>query len=72
MRAPLLKSKVASVSFRKIGVRSFNHFDRLLNIDCLEISYKYYLKSYIIQNGISYINDWIEFWKVAVVIGYVS
>ena len=57
MRAPLLKSKIASVSFRKIGVRSFNHFDRLLNINCLEISYKYYLKSYIIQNGISYIND---------------
>ena len=59
MRVPLLKSRLSSHSLRKIGVKSYNHFDGALDIECLELTYKYHLKSYIIQNGISYIMDWL-------------
>ena len=55
MHVPLLKCNPASLSLRKLGVRSYNHFRGVLNIDCTEVTYKYNLKTYILQNGISYV-----------------
>ena len=55
MHVPLLRSKQASLSIRKIGVRSYNHFKSLLDIDALELCYKYNLKTYILQNGVSFL-----------------
>ena len=51
MHVPLLRSRQASVSIRKIGVRSYNHFSSVLDIDVSELCYKYRLKTYILQKG---------------------
>ena len=57
MHVPLFRSKQASLSIRKMGVRSHNHFRSLLDIESLELCYKYNLKTYILQNGTSFLSN---------------
>ena len=38
---------------RSVGVSIFNHFDGILNMDCLFMTYKYHLKQYLIDNDVS-------------------
>ena len=52
MRAPMLKCDQATRSIRKLGVRSFNYFGSLLDMNCSLVSYKYNLKNHILDNGI--------------------
>ena len=56
MHVPLMKSKQATLTVRSVGVRSYNHFNGLIDINCLELSYKYNLKTYILENGCSYLS----------------
>ena len=52
MHVPLLKSKQASLTIRNLGVKSYNHFIDLLDLDCSELCYKIQLKNYFLQLGV--------------------
>ena len=48
LHVPLAKIRQSSISVRRNGVHSYNHFYGIINIDCSISCYKKLLKSYIL------------------------
>ena len=55
LHVPIMKSRQAFSSIRKTGVKSYNYYSGILNLDVSIVTYKYHLKKHIIENGVSFI-----------------
>ena len=56
LHVPVKKSKQASVTVRKQGVRSYNHYYNKIDLDCSVACYKRQLKQHILKNGAEFID----------------
>ena len=54
LHVPLLRSQPAYSSIRKTGVRSYNYFMGIIDLNVSIITYKYHLKKFILENGVSF------------------
>ena len=53
LHVPLLKTKQASISVRRNGVRVYNHYYGLIDMKCSIATYKFHLKKNILEKGVS-------------------
>ena len=54
LRVPLLKFAPACKTVRKRGVHTFNYFSQFISMECSYVTYKFCIKKYIIENGVTY------------------
>lgn len=54
LHVPIFKSQQAFAALRKTGVKSYNYFSRIIDMDVTIATYKYHLKKFILENGISF------------------
>ena len=50
LHVPFSRYYHTSKTVRIIGVRTYNHFEKILDMNCSYVTYKYLLKQYIIGN----------------------
>ena len=58
-RPPLVRSAMNKRIIRVIGVRTYNYFAPRLNIDCSYLSYKVALRTFLIMNDLTSIDEFI-------------
>ena len=54
LHVPILRTKQAYSSIRKTGVKSYNYYSRIIDLNVTIVTYKYHLKKHIIENGVSF------------------